>query len=95
MCSAIQQDLGKSNFEFYSSDINWCKNDVLFTCKNLKQEFEMKEFEKMGKRERGSRLLNSHDFGQLGYSKPSLVPLVGAMAGGNTSAMKLSENAPN
>jgi beta-apo-4'-carotenal oxygenase len=32
---ACKRDLGKSVFETYLTEIDWCKNDVLYVCKNL------------------------------------------------------------
>ncbi|KAL9594948.1 MAG: hypothetical protein Q9179_005176 [Wetmoreana sp. 5 TL-2023] len=36
ICSALRRDLGKSIFESYVGEIEWCKNDIIFTCKNLR-----------------------------------------------------------
>jgi len=32
---ACKRDLGKSVFETYLTEIDWCRNDVLYVCKNL------------------------------------------------------------
>ena len=37
ICEALKQDLGKSEFESYVGEIEWCKNDILFMCANLKK----------------------------------------------------------
>ena len=37
ICSALQRDLGKPTFESFVGEIEWCKNDVLYTCNNLEQ----------------------------------------------------------
>ena len=34
---ACKQDLNKSVYETYISEIDWCRNDALFVCKNLEK----------------------------------------------------------
>ena len=34
---ACKRDLGKSFFEAYLTEIDWCKNDILFVCSNLRE----------------------------------------------------------
>ena len=34
---ACKQDLGRSYFEAYLTEIDWCKNDILFVCENLRK----------------------------------------------------------
>jgi beta-apo-4'-carotenal oxygenase len=35
LAEACRHDLGKSTFEAYSAEIDWCLNDIAFVCKNL------------------------------------------------------------
>lgn len=35
LAEACKRDLGKGAFEAYISEVDWCKNDILFVCKNL------------------------------------------------------------
>jgi beta-apo-4'-carotenal oxygenase len=37
LVEACKQDLGKSNFETFLTEINWCQNDIVFVCNNLKK----------------------------------------------------------
>lgn len=34
---ACKQDLGKSTFESYVTELDWCTNDVVFVCTNLEK----------------------------------------------------------
>ena len=34
---ACKADLGKSVYETFLTEIDWCKNDILFVCNNLKK----------------------------------------------------------
>lgn len=34
---ACKRDLGKSAFEAYLTEIDWCKNDIVFVCNNLEK----------------------------------------------------------
>lgn len=35
LAEACRRDLGKSTFEAFVSEIDWCLNDIVFVCKNL------------------------------------------------------------
>lgn len=37
LVEACKRDLGKSVYETYLTEIDWCKNDILFCCKNLEK----------------------------------------------------------
>jgi beta-apo-4'-carotenal oxygenase len=32
---AFKRDLGKPRFEAYTGEIDWCKNEIIYVCKNL------------------------------------------------------------
>ena len=34
---ACKRDLGKPTLETYAGEIDWCKNDIVFVCNNLKK----------------------------------------------------------
>ena len=34
---ACKRDLGKATFEVYLTEIDWCRNDILFVCDNLEK----------------------------------------------------------
>ncbi|MCJ1250725.1 hypothetical protein MMC30_007953 [Trapelia coarctata] len=99
---ACKRDLGKSVFETYLTEIDWCKNDVLYVCKNVK---------KWAKDESAQDMILAHRFlspkirkDPLGcvliigtYNFPiqlAIGPMIGAIAAGNTLVVKPSENAP-
>lgn len=37
LVEACKRDLGKSAFEAYLTEIDWCKNDIVFVCNNLEK----------------------------------------------------------
>jgi len=99
---ACKRDLGKSIFETYLTEIDWCRNDILFVCQNLA---------KWAKDESAPDMDFTHKFlspkirkEPLGcvlvigtYNFPlqlAIGPMIGAIAAGNTLVLKPSENAP-
>ncbi|CAG8978165.1 hypothetical protein HYALB_00012027 [Hymenoscyphus albidus] len=102
LVEACKQDLGKPVHETYISEIEWCKNDVIFVTKNLAKW--MKD-EKAPDIPLTNSLLNpkirKEPLGTVlilgAYNFPvqlSLGPLVGAMAAGCTAVLKPSEVSP-
>ena len=102
LVEACKQDLGKPTFETFLSEIDWCKNDIVFVTKNL---------EKWSKDEPApdiplmNTLLNpiirKEPLGTVliigAYNFPvqlSLGPLIGAIAAGCTGVLKPSEVSP-
>jgi beta-apo-4'-carotenal oxygenase len=102
LVEACKQDLGKPTFETFLSEIDWCKNDIVFVTKNL---------EKWSKDEPApdiplmNTLLNpiirKEPLGTIliigAYNFPvqlSLGPFIGAIAAGCTGVLKPSEVSP-
>lgn len=99
---ACTQDLGKPTFETYLSEIDWCKNDIIFVTKNLAKW--MKD-EKAPDIPLTNSLLNprirKEPLGTVlvlgAYNFPiqlSLGPFIGAIAAGCTAVLKPSEVSP-
>lgn len=95
-------DLGKPELETYATELDWCKNDIVFVTKNLAKW--MKD-EKAPDIPLANALLAPHIRKEpLGtalvigaYNFPymlSLGPLIGAIAAGCTAVMKPSEMSP-
>ncbi|CAD6505203.1 BgTH12-00697 [Blumeria graminis f. sp. triticale] len=99
---ACKQDLGKPVYETYLTEIDWCKNDIIFVTENLK---------KWMKDEAACDMPLSYSFVRprirkepLGtvlvigaYNFPfqlSLCPFIGAIAAGCTGVLKPSEVSP-
>jgi beta-apo-4'-carotenal oxygenase len=102
LVEACMKDLGKPTYETYISEIDWCKNDIVFVTKNL---------EKWAKDEPApdmalvnsllSPTIRKEPLGVVlvigAYNFPvnlSLGPLIGAIAAGCTGVLKPSEVAP-
>jgi beta-apo-4'-carotenal oxygenase len=102
LLEACTQDLGKPIYETYLSEIDWCKNDIVFVTQNL---------EKWAKDEKAPDipLMNSimnprirkEPLGTVlvigAYNFPvqlSLGPFIGAIAAGCTAVLKPSEVSP-
>ncbi len=99
---ACKEDLGKSEFETFLTEIDWCTNDIVFVTKNL---------EKWAKDEKApdiplankllSPRIRKDPLGAVliigTYNFPvnlTITPLVGAIAAGCTAVLKPSESAP-
>lgn len=102
LVEACKQDLGKPAFETYISEIDWCKNDIMFVTKNLAKW--MKD-EAAPDIPLANSLLNprirKEPLGTVliigAYNFPvqlSIGPLIGAIAAGCTAVLKPSEVSP-
>ena len=102
LVESCKQDLGKPTFETFLSEIDWCKNDIVFTTKNLAKW--MKD-EPAADIPLTNSLLNPRiKMEPLGtvlvigaYNFPvqlSLGPVIGAIAAGCTAVLKPSEVSP-
>jgi beta-apo-4'-carotenal oxygenase len=102
LVEACKLDLGKPTFETYLSEIDWCKNDIVFTTKNLASWMKEEKAPdiplmntimkpRIRKEPLGSVLvIGAYNFPvQL-----SLGPLIGAIAAGCTGILKPSEVSP-
>ncbi|MCJ1407096.1 hypothetical protein MMC19_001166 [Ptychographa xylographoides] len=99
---ACKADLGKSVYETFLTEIDWCKNDILFVCNNLKKwakDESAPDIPLMNKLL--SPRIRKDPLGCIliigTYNFPiqlAIGPLVGAIAAGCTAVLKPSENAP-
>ena len=37
ICEALKRDIGRSAFEAFAGEIEWCKNDIIFMCDHLEK----------------------------------------------------------
>jgi len=102
LVESLKQDLGKPTFEAYLSEVDWCKNDIIFICSKLAKW--MKD-EPAPDIPLTNSLLNprirKEPLGAVliigAYNFPvnlSLGPLIGAIAAGCTAVLKPSEVSP-
>jgi beta-apo-4'-carotenal oxygenase len=102
LVEACKQDLGKPTFETYISEIDWCKNDIVFVNKNL--EKWMKDESPPDIAFTNSLMnprIKKEPLGTVlvigAYNFPvqlSLGPFIGAIAAGCTAVLKPSEVSP-
>lgn len=102
LVEAERQDLGKPTFEAWISDVDWCKNDILFVQKNLEKWMKDEPAPDMPllntllnptirKEPLGTVLV----IGAFNFPVQLQVgPLIGAIAAGCTAVLKPSEQAP-
>ncbi|MCJ1310036.1 hypothetical protein MMC25_003697 [Agyrium rufum] len=103
ICEALKLDVGKSTYEAYLAEIDFCRNDIIFLCNNLKKWVVDEKAPdisfphwlvgpKIRKDPLGAVLIiGTYNFPfQL-----TLCPFFGAIAAGNTAIIKPSESAPN
>ena len=100
---ACKRDIGKPTYETYLTEIDWCKNDILFVCKHLPKWIKDETIPDMPLANRlVSPRVRKDPLGAVliigAYNFPvqlSIGPFVGAIAGGNTAVLKPSEQAPS
>ncbi len=99
---AIQQDLGKSAFETFTTEISFIYNEIDYFLKNLESLVKPHKVSTNIINQLGSSRIYSEPFGNTlaigAWNYPyqlSFVPAVCALAAGNTVILKPSENAPN
>ncbi|KAI9797050.1 MAG: hypothetical protein M1825_006271 [Sarcosagium campestre] len=103
LIEACRLDLGKPAFEVFISEVGWCLNDIVYTCKNLERWVRDEKAAdiplanapvspKIRKDPLGVVLvIGAFNFPvQLAFG-----PMVGAIAAGNTVVLKPSEICPN
>lgn len=99
---AIQQDLGKSAFETFTTEISFIYNEIDYFLKNLESLIKPQKVSTNIINQLGSSRIYSEPFGNIlaigAWNYPyqlSFLPAVCALAAGNTVILKPSENAPN
>lgn len=102
LLDALRQDLGKSEFEAYSTEIGFTLNSIRYTMKHLKRWmkpvrvstpfYHVASSSRIYKEPYGTVLI----VGPFNYPFQLLIePLIGAIAAGNSAVLKPSENTPN
>ncbi|KAL8928567.1 MAG: hypothetical protein Q9208_001801 [Pyrenodesmia sp. 3 TL-2023] len=100
---ACKEDLGKPTFETYLSEIDWCKNDIVFVTQNLPKWVKDEAAPDIPLANKLlSPRIRKDPLGAVliigTYNFPmnlSITPLVGAIAAGCTAILKPSESAPS
>ncbi|MDR0419630.1 MAG: aldehyde dehydrogenase [Prevotellaceae bacterium] len=98
---ALKQDLGKSAFEGYTTEIGMVKSELKYHIKHIRSLSGGKRKFTTVVNFPSSGLLMPEPYGMVLIVSPwnypfhlSILPLVGAIAAGNTVILKLSEDAP-
>lgn len=98
---ALKQDLGKSAFEGYTTEIGMVKSELKYHIKHIRSLSKGKRKSTTIINFPSSGLLMPEPYGMVLIVSPwnypfhlSMLPLVGAIAAGNTVILKLSEDAP-
>lgn len=102
MYEAVQRDLGKSEFETYATELSFIKNEIRYFIKNLSVLARPQEVKtNLVNQIAGSRVYYE-PYGNTLVISPwnypyqlSFVPVVSALAAGNTVILKPSEIAPH
>ncbi len=102
MYEAVQRDLGKSEFETYATELSFIKNEIRYFIKNLSVLARPQEVKtNLVNQIAGSRVYYE-PYGNTLVISPwnypyqlSFVPVVSALAAGNTVILKPSEVAPH
>jgi beta-apo-4'-carotenal oxygenase len=103
LVEACKLDLGKSAFETYLTEIDWCKNDIVFVTKNLAKWMKDEKAPDIPLTNMAlSPRIRKDPLGSVlvigAYNFPiqlSLGPFIGAMAAGCTAVLKPSEVSPH
>jgi beta-apo-4'-carotenal oxygenase len=102
LTEACKKDLGKPTFETALSELDWCKNDIIFVTKNLEKWMKDESAPDMTLPNKlFSPRIKKEPLGTVliigAYNFPillSLGPLIGAIAAGCTGVLKPSEVSP-
>ena len=99
----MRKDLGKPEFETLITEIDWCKNDIIFVCSKLAKWMADESPPDISFANKlVSPRIRKDPLGAVlvigAYNFPiqlAVGPLIGAIAGGNTAVLKPSEQAPS
>ncbi|TAQ90205.1 hypothetical protein B7494_g1460 [Chlorociboria aeruginascens] len=102
LVEACKSDLGRSSFEALVTEVEWCKNDIIFVTQNLKKWMKDEPAPDvsfpntlMSPRIRKEPLGTVLVIGAYNFPvQLSLCPLIGAIAAGCTGVLKPSEVSP-
>ena len=100
--NVLHKDLKKSNFESYLTEIAVLKSEVELVCKNLKKWSKPKKVKSTLANFPSKDYIYSEPYGTVLIISPwnypfqlAILPLISAIAAGNTVVIKPSEHAPN
>ncbi len=98
---ALYEDLGKSEFEAFSSEVGFIYRSINYTIKNIKKWNKVKKVKNDVAQLPGKSYIYNSPYGCVliigPYNYPfqlTIEPLIGALAGGNTAVIKPSEFTP-
>ncbi len=99
---ALYKDLGKSEFEAFTTEVGFIYNSIDYTLKNIRKWSKVKKVKNDIAQLPGSSYIYNSPYGSVliigPYNYPfqlTIEPLIGAIAGGNTAIIKPSEFTPN
>ena len=100
--NALYKDLGKSEFEAYSSEVGFIYRSINYAIKNIKKWSKIKKVKNDVAQLPGKSYVYNSSYGCVliigPYNYPfqlTIEPLIGAIAGGNTAVIKPSEFTSN
>lgn len=99
---ALKEDLGKSEFEAFTTEVGFIYRSIDYTIKNIKKWSKRKTVKNDIAQIPGKSYIYNCAYGSVliigPYNYPfqlTIEPLIGAIAGGNTAIIKPSEFTPN
>jgi len=100
--NALYEDLGKSQFEAFTTEVGFIYRSINYAIKNIKKWSKIKKVKNDVAQIPGKSYVYNSSYGCVliigPYNYPfqlSIEPLIGAIAGGNTAVIKPSEFTPN
>lgn len=100
--NALYEDLGKSQFEAFTTEVGFIYRSINYAIKNIKKWNKIKKVKNDVAQLPGKSYIYNSSYGCVliigPYNYPfqlSIEPLIGAIAGGNTAVIKPSEFTPN
>lgn len=100
--NALYEDLGKSQFEAFTTEVGFIYRSINYAVKNIKRWNKIKKVKNDAAQLPGKSYIYNSPYGCIliigPYNYPfqlSIEPLIGAIAGGNTAVIKPSEFTPN
>lgn len=99
--NALHQDLGKSQFEAFTTEVGFIYKSINYTLKNIKKWNKVRNIKNDAAQLPGKSCVYNSPYGSVliigPYNYPfqlTIEPLIGAIAGGNTALLKPSEFTP-
>lgn len=99
---ALYKDLGKSEFEAYTTEVGFIYSSINYALKNINKWNKVKKIRNDKAQIPGKSYIYNCPYGSVliigPYNYPfqlTIEPLIGAIAGGNTAIIKPSEYTPN